>query len=165
MSTPQTRSTRPETTVAPAPGFAPVEALAHELVGVRLFTVLAWDADRHALQRIHTSHPEEYPVGGEKFMPPEAPWPQHVLVQQRTYLGAHPADVAAVFSDWPAIEALGCGATLNLPVVHDGTTLGSLSLLDVEGAYDENSILEAASLADLAREPLLAWHREHWRNS
>jgi hypothetical protein len=155
---PPTTITRPERAGEDVPGFAPVEAAARAGLGVRLFTVLAWDDDRSALQRIHSSHPVEYPVGGEKFMPRDAPWPQQVLVQARPYLGRTPAEVAAVFADWPTIEALGCGSTLNVPVVDDGRTLGSLSLLDVEGHYDEASVPEALRLAELAREPLRAWH-------
>ncbi|WP_432572338.1 GAF domain-containing protein [Kineococcus sp. SYSU DK005] len=158
MSAPPTRTTRPAAPVAAAPGFAAVQEAARALVGVTLFTVLAWDAERCALSRVHTSHPREYPVGGEKFMPPDAPWPQHVLVRQRTHLGPRPADVAAVFADWPAIAALGCGATLNVPVVAAGRTLGALNLLAPEGTYDESSVAAVAPLAELAREPLLAWH-------
>ncbi|GAA0292474.1 GAF domain-containing protein [Kineococcus aurantiacus] len=155
---PETTITRPDHAGENAPGFEVVEAAARAGLGVRLFTVLAWDDERAALQRIHTSHPEEYPVGGEKFMPREAPWPQQVLVRAEPYLGRTPAEVAAVFADWPTIEALGCGSTLNVPVVDAGRTLGSLSLLDVEGHYDELSIPRALRLADLAREPLRAWH-------
>ncbi|WP_208971512.1 hypothetical protein [Kineococcus rubinsiae] len=155
---PRTTITRPERAGENAPGFDVVEAAAQAGLGVRLFTVLAWDDERAALQRIHTSHPVEYPVGGEKFMPRDAPWPQQVLVQRRPYLGRTPAEVAAVFADWPTIEALGCGATLNVPVVDDGRTLGSLSLLDAEGRYDESSVPAALRLAELAREPLRAWH-------
>ncbi|WP_205709624.1 hypothetical protein [Kineococcus siccus] len=155
---PRTTIIRPDRSGENAPGFGVVEAAARAGLGVRLFTVLAWDDERAGLQRIHTSHPVEYPVGGEKFMPRDAPWPQQVLVQRRAYLGRTPAEVAAVFADWPTIEALGCGATLNVPVVADGRTLGSLNLLDVEGHYDEASVPGALRLADLAREPLRAWH-------
>ena len=158
-SAPDTRITRPEGPSTPnAPGFDGVQAEARRLVGARLFTVLAWDDERGALTRIHTSHPVEYPVGGEKFMPRDAPWPQQVLVRQRPYLGVDPASVAAVFADWPTIEALGCGATLNLPVVVGGRTIGALSLLDAAGTYDEGSIARAAPVAALAAAPLLAWH-------
>jgi transcriptional regulator with GAF, ATPase, and Fis domain len=159
-SAPDTRITRPEGPPAPnAPGFEQVHEELRRLVGVRLLTVLAWDDTRGALQRIYTSDPEAYPVGGEKFMPRDAPWPQQVLVRQQPYLGVDPASVAAVFADWPTIEALGCGATLNLPVVVDGRTVGSLNLLDVEGRYDESSVDRALPVAELAAAPLIAWHR------
>ena len=158
-SAPETRITRPVgPPAADAPGFDVVQAEARRLVGARLFTVLAWDDDRGVLARVHSSHPVEYPVGGEKTMPRDAPWPQQVLVRQQPYLGTDPASVAAVFADWPTIEALGCGATLNLPVVVDGRTVGALSLLDAEGTYDEGSVTRAVPVAELAAAPLLAWH-------
>lgn len=139
-------------------GFGAVEEAARDAVGARLFTVLAVDADRGLLSRIHTSHPDEYPVGGEKVMPMSDPWPQQVMVGQQPFLGLGDEAVAAVFSDHEVIAALGCSETLNLPVVHAGHTLGVLNLLDAAGAYGEDSITAAAHLPALAVAPLLAWH-------
>jgi len=157
---PDTTTPRPDGPPAPnAPGFEETQEEARRLVGARLFTVLAWDVDRRALQRIHTSHPVEYPVSGEKFMPIDAPWPQQVLVRQQPYLGVDAAAVAAVFADHETIAALGCGSTLNLPVVVGGRTLGVLNLLDAEGSYDEASVAAALPLASRAADPLAAWHR------
>jgi len=138
--------------------FSPLEAAARERVGVRLFTVLAWDDDRGALRRIHTSHPVEYPAGGEKVFPREAPWIRRVGVQQQPYLGRNRAAVAAVFDDHELISSLGCGAVVNVPVVDGGRTLGVLNLLDAEGAYSDDSVTAALPLADLAVEPLRRWH-------
>jgi GAF domain-containing protein len=141
--------------------FAALEAAAREQVGVRLFTVLAWDDDRGALHRIHTSHPVEYPTGGEKVFPREAPWVGRVVVQQQPYLGRDPAAVAAVFDDHELIASLGCGAVVNVPVVDGGRTLGVLNLLDAEGAYTDDSVSAALPLARLAVEPLRRWHAAH----
>ncbi len=138
--------------------FSALEATARERVGVRLFTVLAWDDDRGALRRIHTSHPVEYPAGGEKVFPREAPWIRRVVVQQQPYLGRDGAAVAAVFDDHELIASLGCGAVVNVPVVDGGRTLGVLNLLDAEGAYSDDSVTAALPLADLAVEPLRRWH-------
>lgn len=146
-------------------GFEAVEAAARAAVGARLFTVLAVDAERGVLSRIHTSHPDEYPVGGEKVMPMTDPWPQQVIVDQQPYLGLGTEAVAAVFSDHDTIAALGCDETLNVPVVHDGRTLGVLNLLDADGAYDERSIRAARHLPALAVGPLLDWHAAHHPSS
>ena len=137
--------------------FAAVEAAAREQVGVRLFTVLAWDDDRGALRRIHTSHPVEYPAGGEKIFSREAPWIRRVVVQQQPYIGRDRAAVAAVFDDHELIESLGCGAVVNVPVVDGGRTIGVLNLLDAEGAYTDESVTAALPLARLAVEPLRRW--------
>ena len=138
--------------------FIDVETAARQRVGVRLFTVLAWDDDRAALHRIHTSHPVEYPTGGEKVFPRDAPWIRRVVVDQQPYLGPDRAAVAAVFSDHELIESLGCGAVVNVPVVDDGRTIGVLNMLDAEGAYTDDSVAGALPLAGLALEPLRRWH-------
>jgi GAF domain-containing protein len=139
-------------------GFASVETAAREQVGVRLFTVLAWDEETSALHRVYSSHPVEYPTGGRKVFPREAPWIRRVVTQQQPYLGPDPKAVAAVFEDHALIAALGCGAVVNVPVVDNGQTLGVLNLLDTQGSYSENSVSAAVPLAQLAIEPLRRWH-------
>lgn len=139
-------------------GFASVEAAAREQVGVRLFTVLAWDEETSALQRVYSSHPVEYPTGGQKVFPREAPWIRRVVMQQQPYLGPDPQAVAAVFEDHDLIASLGCGAVVNVPVVDNGETLGVLNLLDAQGSYSEDSVAAAVPLAQLAIEPLRRWH-------
>jgi hypothetical protein len=138
--------------------FAAVEAAARQHVGVRLFTVLAWDDARGALHRVHTSHPVEYPAGGQKVFSRDAPWIRRVVVERQPYLGRDRAAVAAVFGDHQLIVSLGCGAVVNVPVVDCDRTLGVLNLLDAEGAYDDGSIAAALPLAGLAVEPLRRWH-------
>lgn len=143
-----------------------VQAAAERAVGVRLFTVLAVVAVRGGtatedpaavvLARIYSSHPDEYPVGGEKTMPLTNPWPRQVVTDQQPYLGRGAEAIAAVFSDHEAIAALGCSETLNLPVIHQGRTLGVLNLLDVEGSYDDRTIVAARHLPALAVDALLA---------
>ena len=114
-------------------GFSSVETAAREQVGVRLFTVLAWDEKTSALQRVYSSHPVEYPTGGQKVFPREAPWIRRVVMEQQPYLGPDPEAVAAVFEDHDLIASLGCGAVVNVPVVDNGETLGVLNLLDAAG--------------------------------
>jgi hypothetical protein len=139
-------------------GFASVEAAAREQVGVRLFTVLAWDEETSALQRVYSSHPVEYPSGGQKVFPREAPWIRRVVLEQQPYLGPDPEAVAAVFEDHDLIASLGCGAVVNVPVVDNGETLGVLNLLDAQGSYSQASVSAAVPLAQLAIEPLRRWH-------
>jgi len=137
---------------------AEVEQRAREVPGFRLFTVLAWDDERGALHRVHSSAADAYPLGGEKVMPRDAPWIVQVVANRRPYLGRDAAAVAAVFSDHALIASLGCGAVVNVPVVNGDRTLGVLSLLDAEGAYDEASVAAALPLAAMAVPALLSWY-------
>lgn len=139
-------------------GFLSVETAAREQVGARLFTVLAWDEATSALHRVYSSHPVEYPTGGQKVFPREAPWIRRVVVEQKPYLGPDPESVAEVFEDHELIASLGCGAVVNVPVVDDRRTLGVLNLLDAQGRYSGVSVSAAVPLAQLAIEPLREWH-------
>lgn len=119
-------------------------------LGVRLFTVLAWVPERRALRRVHSSHPEQYPVGGEKSVEVAQGWLATCVERREPYFGADREAVRAVFADHALIESLGCGAVINVPVVDGDEVLGVLNMLDAEGAYDERSVAVAESLAPLA---------------
>ncbi|MEV6237855.1 GAF domain-containing protein [Lentzea sp. NPDC051838] len=124
-------------------------------IGVRLFTVLAWVPRRKALRRVHSSHPEQYPVGGEKTVEVAEGWLDQCITGQKPYLGRDSAAVREIFADHRVIAALGCGAVINVPVVGHGRTLGVLNLLGEEGSYDEDSVVVAESFALLAVPALL----------
>ncbi|MET8998528.1 GAF domain-containing protein [Amycolatopsis sp. NPDC004169] len=127
-----------------------VEEQVRAELGVRLFTVLAWIPERRALRRVHSSHPAEYPVGGEKTVEVAAGWLEQCITAQEPYFGPDRAAVREIFADHRLIESLGCGSIINVPVVDGGRTLGVLNILDAEGAYDEDSVEVAESLAPLA---------------
>jgi hypothetical protein len=130
-----------------------LQHLEHEIrssVGVRLFTVLAWLPTRRVLHRAHSSHPDRYPVGGEKSVEVATGWLERCVERQLPYLGTDRAAVREVFADHRTIEALGCGAVVNTPVVDAGRTLGVLSVLDAEGHYDQASVERVSALAHRA---------------
>ncbi|WP_410579738.1 GAF domain-containing protein [Amycolatopsis sp. lyj-108] len=127
-----------------------VEDKTRASIGVRLFTVLAWVPERRALRRVHSSHPDEYPVGGEKTVEVAAGWLERCITGQEPYFGPDSAAVREIFADHELIDRLGCGAVINVPVVADGRTLGVLNILDAEGSYDEDSVTMARALAPLA---------------
>ncbi|MFD7136462.1 GAF domain-containing protein [Streptomyces sp. NPDC059894] len=134
----------------PAATLAALEEEVRATVGVRLFTVLAWLPERTTLRRVHSSHPRQYPVGGEKSVEVSGGWLEHCISRQLPYLGPDRAAVREVFADHRVIDALGCGAVINTPVVDAGRTLGVLNALDAEGGYDEAAVRTVAALADRA---------------
>lgn len=133
-----------------------VEEQVRAAIGVRLFTVLAWVPGRRAMRRVYSSHPEQYPVGGEKSAEISSGWLEQCIVRQEPYLGPDRAAVRGVFADHELIDSLGCGAVINVPVVDQGETLGALNILDAEGSYDEAALAEAVRLAPLAAPALRA---------
>ena len=111
-----------------------VEEKVRAEVGARLFTVLAWVPQRHAMRRVHSSHPEQYPVGGEKGVEIQGGWLEQCIVRQEPFFGPDRAAVRGVFADHELIDSLGCGAVINVPVVDDGETLGDSDLIIALGA-------------------------------
>ncbi|MGP3911626.1 GAF domain-containing protein [Nonomuraea sp. 10N515B] len=127
-----------------------LETRVRKELGVRLFTVLAWVPERWALRRVHTSHPAEYPIGGEKTVEVAQGWLATCIEGRKPFFGPDRAAVREVFADHELIESLGCGSIINVPVVEGSQVLGVLNILDAEGAYDEGSVAVAESLAPLA---------------
>jgi hypothetical protein len=112
--------------------------------GVILFTVLQWIPERSSLRRLFTSHPAEYPIGGEKTVEISPGWLATVIDEKKPFLAADLNALREVFADSELIQRLGCGAVINVPVLDDGrNVLGVLAVLDAEGRYTEHSV-EAA---------------------
>lgn len=128
----------------PAPVYAAIERETQRLVGHRLFTLLY--ADGQDVARVYSSHPDAYPVTGRKTMGATA-WGQQVLVERRPFLGRDMAAVKWAFYDHELIASLGCGSAINIPVVHDGATIGTMNLLDAEFHYREAHVALVAPLA------------------
>ena len=128
--------------VATLPGqpvalFGALDAALGAVLGHRLFTLMRYHTRTGESERLYTTHPRQYPVGGKKPLNPTA-WTEQVLRRHQPYLGRTPADVEAVFFDHALIATLGCGSVLNLPVVWDGRVLGTVNLLHEAGWYDES---------------------------
>ncbi|MEV0385908.1 GAF domain-containing protein [Nonomuraea sp. NPDC050643] len=125
-----------------------LEERVRQEVGVRLFTVLAWVPERRALRRVHSSHPEEYPVGGEKTVEVAQGWLARCIEAGQPYFGPDKAAVREIFADHELIESLGCGSIINVPVLgEEGEVLGVLNILDAEGSYDDASVAAAQEIA------------------
>src|SRR6476659_6041212 len=78
--------------------------------GVVLFTALQWIPERSSLRRLFTSHPADYPVGGEKTVEISAGWLGTVIEDKKPFLAADLNALRDVFADSELIQRLGCGA-------------------------------------------------------
>jgi GAF domain-containing protein len=117
-----------------------------EAVGHQLFTLLYVDGDEVA--RCYSNRPVEYPVSGRKPMG-KTPWGDLVLTRREPYLGPDKAGIRWAFYDHALIESMGLGSTLNIPVVYDGTCLGTINLLDAEHHYRPEHVAVAMQFAPL----------------
>jgi hypothetical protein len=139
----------------PAPVFAALEQAMQAVIGHRLFTVMRLHVQSGEAERCYTNQPTAYPVGGRKPLTP-TPWSEQLLHQHQPYIGRNADDIRAVFFDHELIFSLGCESILNIPVVFDGTVLGTVNLLHQAYWYDPSDIEPGLLLARAAIPAYLA---------
>jgi GAF domain-containing protein len=117
--------------------------------GVLLFTVSAIADQGTSMARVFTTHPDVYPVGGKKMFASDTNpvWLEQVIRGHKPFFGPDTAAVRSFFFDHETIESLGCGAIINVPVVRDGETVGSMNFLDAERRYSQESVEAAQQVA------------------
>lgn len=139
----------------PQAGLAALDAALAEAIGHRLFTVLVLDAARGVSRRAYSSHPEAYPVLGEKPLRRDTEFHLLVVEEGRPRFCRDRTDIIRAFPDHALILALGCEGAVNVPIRWDGQTLGALNLLHDAGHYDEAQTPLLSIFAALAVAPVL----------
>lgn len=117
-----------------------------DLIGHTLLTVTRVLPGGREIERLYSTRPSIYPVGGRK--PIEfATYADSLDGAKRPFLGRTPSEFRDVFADHEEITALGIGSVINLPVVYDGKVLGTVNLHDREWAYEEKHLEPGMVLA------------------
>ena len=116
-----------------------------QLIGHRLYTATWIVPGGGEVERLHSTNEAVYPVGGRKRVTQDD-YDKLTNEGGRPFLARTPAEFAA-FPDQDVIVGLGLGAVMNLPVLYDGRVLGTVNLLDREGAYGEPQLAPAMRLA------------------
>ena len=118
--------------------WAAIDEMLGQLYTHRLFTALLHLPEHGLMKRLYTSDENVSPLGGFKATG-SGPWSSHVLGRGEIYVGSNATDIRTVFSEGDMLAARGLEAVLNIPVWHAGRVIGSLNLLNGEGAYDTAS--------------------------
>jgi hypothetical protein len=113
---------------------AALELVSGQVVGHRLFTIMRYDASRSEVERIHSSLPSVYPVGGRKKKA-DTTWADHVLHEMKVFRGTTPEHIRSAFDDHQTILSLGLGSIINIPIVFQGRCLGTMNLTHEAGWY------------------------------
>lgn len=124
---------------------AALQALAETLVGVKLFTLMSFDAETGAAARFYSNMPEAYPVSGTKPVN-TTDWSRQVLREQQTFVANDIEGIAAVFYDHELIRSLGCESVINVPVVIAGGVVGTVNCLHEAGFYTPERVARAQAL-------------------
>jgi hypothetical protein len=132
-----------------------LQTLFRQEVGARLFTVMIFDARTGLSQRVHSSHPKEYPVSGVKPLPKDI-WSRTVIDERKTFVANSIEAIAEVFPDHELIRSLGCESVVNLPAVFADAVIGAVNCLDARGHYTPDRVARAESLSPFAATALIA---------
>jgi len=120
-----------------------------DMVGRGLLTINAWHAQSAQIERLWSSDPAAYPVGGRKTKGDTA-WTRQLLVRGEVFVGEGDEALAAVFDDIAVIRSLGLNGVVNVPLCHRGAVIGTFNYLaDVESWWAEE-ITVLRLLAQLA---------------
>ena len=100
------------------------------------------------VERIYSSNPRAYPVGGRKHKQ-GTPWGEQVLDRGELFIARNREELRAAFADHGLIFSLGIGSIMNVPVMLHGRCRGIVNLSHDAGHYSETDIPPARILAGL----------------
>jgi hypothetical protein len=108
------------------------------------------DSEIVELQRVWTSDPAAYPVGGRKRKA-MTPWTRQLLRRGEVYVGEGEAALREVFDDHARIAALGLRAVVNVPLLDaGGRCRATFNLLGTRAAWQVQEIALVQLLGVLA---------------
>jgi GAF domain-containing protein len=107
--------------------FAAADALVRRTIGHKLFTVMRVHEAAQEVERLYSSDPRAYPVGGRKKKA-DTPWGRVVLTEGRVFVAATPEEVRRAFADHELISSLGIGSIMNVPISVAGRRLGTMNV-------------------------------------
>ncbi|MBT2320841.1 GAF domain-containing protein [Variovorax paradoxus] len=108
------------------------------------------DDDTIELQRVWSSDPEAYPVGGRKRKT-MTPWTRQLLRGGELFVGEGDAALREVFDDHERIASLGLRAVANVPLLDaDGRCRATFNLLVGRPAWQAHELALVQLLAVLA---------------
>ncbi len=132
-------------TSQPKSAFDALARLSDQVVGAKLFTVMANEPNEGLSERLYTNMPEAYPVSGTKPYN-RTYWSQVTLEQQQIFVANTIEEIAEVFDDYELIQSLGCESVINIPIVVGGEVIGTINCLHEKNYYSPERIEAAKQL-------------------
>lgn len=107
------------------------------LVPAKLITVTFDDFEAGEAFRTYSTMSEAFPVGGRKAVADKSHWNHVIFNQKQCFIINRVRDYPEHFYDYEDIEKLGLCSALCAPIIDDyGKVVGTVNLLDAEGAYE-----------------------------
>ena len=107
--------------------FAAADALVQRTIGHKLFTIMRVHEATQEVERLYSSNPEAYPIGGRKTKR-DTHWSRVVLTEGRVFVARTPEEIAEAFADHALIGSLGIGSVMNVPIGFAGRLWGTMNV-------------------------------------
>ncbi len=125
-----------------------IDALAARCFDHRLFTVTRSLHETREVERVYSSHPGVYPVGGRK-QKQGTPWGIQVLDRGEPLFCHDRADIERVFADHAVIFGLGIGGMVNVPVLFAGRSVATMNMAHEGDRFSDADLPQLRLLAGL----------------
>jgi GAF domain-containing protein len=125
--------------------FEAIHQVAKRRVDAGLVTAMRHDEAAATVERLYSSNPAAYPVGGRKLKR-DSDWSRHVLVEHRVLVSAGDDAIRQHYTDHATIFGLGLHSCVNVPLVSGGKCLGTLNVLNARSSWSEDEVAAARVL-------------------
>lgn len=125
--------------------FAAIHQVAKRRLDAGLVTAMRHDEAAATVERLYSSNPAAYPVGGRKLKR-DSDWSRHVLVEHRVLVSAGDDAIQQHYTDHATIFGLGLHSCVNVPLVSGGKCLGTLNVLNARASWSEDEVAAARVL-------------------
>jgi GAF domain-containing protein len=143
---------------SPQAVFDAIHQLAKRRLDAGLVTAMRHDETAATVERLYSSNPQAYPVGGRKLKR-DSDWSRHVLVEHRVLVSTGDDAIRAHYADHATIFGLGLHSCVNVPLVGEGRCVGTLNLLAARADWSEDAVAAARVLGLAALAGVLALTR------
>ncbi len=136
---------------SPAALFEAIHQAARRRLDAGLVTAMRYDEPQQMVERLYSSVPAAYPVGGRKLKR-ESNWSRHVLVEHRVLVSAGDDALKEHYVDHATITGLGLHSCVNVPLVSETRCIGTLNISRPQAEWngDEIAVARALGIAALA---------------
>ena len=124
-----------------------IERASRDSVGHALFTITRFDPATLEVERVHSSNPSTYPIGGRK-QKRDTEFSRRILLRGETVVCEGDAGIAALFDDHALIRSLGLHSSINVPVLSsDGSCVGVVNFLMTDDHVTAARLTAASAIA------------------
>ena len=124
-----------------------IERASRDSVGHALFTITRFDSAALEVERVHSSNPLAFPIGGRK-QKRDTEISRRILLRGETLVCEGDAEIAAIFDDHALIQSLGLHSSINVPVLSsDGSCVGVVNFLMTDDRVTAARLTAASAIA------------------